>query len=114
MSYCSGLASKDAPALGVMRDFAGQYLRYEYRKVRIFLKRRGHAMSPEQAYRLWRAAGLHVPRRRSRRRVAISRPRPVPTTVPNRVWAHDFVFDTCADGASLKCLPSSMSSRGNV
>ena len=22
----------------------------------------------------------------------------------NHVWAYDFVFDTCADGRSLKCL----------
>jgi putative transposase len=36
--------------------------------------------------------------------VATSRPRPLPTTGPNQVWAYDFVFDTCADGRTLKCL----------
>jgi len=61
-------------------------------------------MGPERAHRLWRQAGLQVPRRRPRRRVAASRPRPLPPTGPNHVWAYDFVFDTCADGRTLKCL----------
>ena len=39
-----------------------------------------------------------------RRRVATSRPRPLPPTAVNHVWAYDFVFDTCADGRMLKCL----------
>jgi len=36
--------------------------------------------------------------------VATSRPRPLPSTAINHVWAYDFVFDTCADGRTLKCL----------
>ena len=87
-----------------MRALAGQYPRYGYRKIRIFLGRQGHAMSAERTYRLWRQAGLQLPKRRPRRRVATSRPRPVPPTAMNHVWAYDFVFDTCADGRSLKCL----------
>ena len=55
-------------------------------------------------YRLWRQAALQVPRKRPRRRGAASRPRPLPPTAINHVWAYDFVFDTCADGRSLKCL----------
>jgi putative transposase len=31
-------------------------------------------------------------------------PRPQAPTGINHVWAYDFVFDTCADGRSLKCL----------
>ena len=50
------------------------------------------------------SGGLQLPRRRPRRRVAHSRPRPVPTSGANHVWAYDFVFDTCANGQSLKCL----------
>ena len=61
-------------------------------------------MSAQRAYRLWHQAGLHVPRRRPRRRVAPRRARPLAPTAMNHVWAYDFVFDTCADGRSLKCL----------
>ncbi len=104
LGYTSGWPQRDAPALAVMRELAGQYPRYGYRKIRIFLARRGHAMSADRAYRLWRQAGLQVPRRRPRRRVASSRPRPVPPTARNHVWAYDFIFDTCADGRLLKCL----------
>ena len=89
-----------------MRELAGQYPRYGYRKIRICLARRGPTMRAERTYRLWRQAGLHVPRRRPRRRVATRRPRPQPPTARNHVWAYDFVFDTCADGRSLKCLTS--------
>ena len=36
LGYRSGLQPRDAPALVVMRELAGQYLRYGYRKIRIF------------------------------------------------------------------------------
>lgn len=104
VGYVSRLQARDAPAVQIMRDLAGQYPRYGYRKIRIFLARQGHVMSAERTYRLWRQAGLQVPKRRPRRRVATSRPRPLPPTGINHVWAYDFVFDTCADGRSLKCL----------
>ena len=95
LGYQSRLVDGDAPA---------QSPRYGYRRIRIFLKREGHTMSTDRTHRLWRQAGLQVPRRRPRRRVALSRPRPVPATAVNHVWAYDFVFDTCANGQTLKCL----------
>ena len=104
VAYVSKLAARDAPVVTKMRALADQYPRYGYRKIRIFLRRGGDAMSAERAYRLWRQAGLQVPKRRPRRRVATQRPRPLPATGVNQVWAYDFVFDTCADGRGLKCL----------
>ena len=70
-----------------MRELAGQYPRYGYRKIRVFLARRGHPMSGQRAYRLWRQAGLQVPR--PRRRVASRRARPLAPTARNHVWAYD-------------------------
>ena len=32
------------------------------------------------------------------------RPRPLPASGANHVWAYDFVFDACANGQVLKCL----------
>jgi putative transposase len=104
LRYASRLATKDAPVTARMCELAAQYPRYGYRRVRIFLGRDGHVMGPERAYRLWRQAGLQVPRRRPRRRAAASRPRPLPPTGPNCVWAYDFVFDTSATGQQIKCL----------
>jgi putative transposase len=105
LRYASKRAAADGPALRAMRELAQQYPRYGYRRVRIFLRRAGHPMSKDRAHRLWRLAGLQVPRKRPRRRgVAASRPRPLPATGPNHVWAYDFVFDACANGQKLKCL----------
>jgi putative transposase len=104
LKYRLRRAESDAPALDAMRRIAATYPRYGYRRVRIFLRREGHAMSPDRAYRLWRTAGLQLPRRRPRRRVATSRPRPLPAKGPNQVWAYDFVHDACANGQKLKCL----------
>ena len=104
LGYVSRLVARDAAVLPPMRTLAAQYPRYGYRTIRIFLERQGHAMSADRMYRLWRQEGLQVPKKRPRRRVATSRPRPLPPTAINHVWAYDFVFDTCADGRTLKCL----------
>ena len=69
---------KDAPALAAMHRLSSQYPRYGYRRIRIFLRREGLAMSINRARRLWRQAGLGLPRKRPRRRIAASRPRPLP------------------------------------
>lgn len=104
VGYRSRLVAKDAPVVAAMRTLASQYPRAGYRTVMIFLARQQYVLSADRAYRLWRQAGLQVPRRRPRRRVATSRPRPLPPSAINHVWAYDFVFDTCADGRTLKCL----------
>jgi putative transposase len=104
LRYESVLAKRDAPVIAAMRELAGQYPRFGYRRIHVFLGRRGMEMSPDRAHRIWRRAGLLVPRRRPRRRVATGRPRPHAPSAPNQVWAYDFVFDACASGQALKCL----------
>jgi putative transposase len=104
LGYRSRLGVKNAQVLARMAALSGQYPRYGYRRIRIFLDRDGHAMSAGRAYRLWHSAGLQLPRRRPRKRVASGRPRPNAPNGANQVWAIDFVFDACADGRQLKCL----------
>lgn len=104
MGYEPKMPAKDNPVMTVMRELSSQYPRFGYRRIHIFLGRRGHQMSADRAHRLWQLAGLQVPRKRPRRRVASSRPRPVPALEANHVWAYDFVFDACANGQQLKCL----------
>ena len=100
LGYESRLVARDAPAVAAMRRLAAQYPRYGYRRIRIFLKQEGHVIRTDRTHRLWRQAGLQVPRRR----VAVRRPQPLPPTAVNHVWAYDFVFDTSANGQTLKCL----------
>jgi len=102
--YESRLEARDAPVVAAMRELAAQYPRYGYRRIQVFLARRGHVMSPDRAHRLWRLHRLQVPKKRPRRRVASSRPRPLPATAMGQVWAYDFVYDACANGQQLKCL----------
>src|SRR5580698_1594855 len=104
LRYESRMVRRDAPVVAVMRELAAQYPRYGYRRIQVFLGRRGHEMSADRAHRLWRQQGLQVPRKRPRRRIATSRPRPLPATGAGYLWAYDFVFDACANGQQLKCL----------
>jgi putative transposase len=104
LRYESRLVTRDAPAVAVMRELAGEYPRYGYRRIQVFLERRGHRMSADRAHRLWRLCGLQVPRKRPRRRITTGRPRPLPATDAGYLWAYDFVYDACANGQQLKCL----------
>jgi putative transposase len=104
LRYESRKAAQDAPVIERMKALSAQYPRYGYRRIRIFLGRDGHRMSIGRACRLWQAAGLQVPRKRPRKRVAAARPRPQAPSGPNQVWSYDFVFDRCANGQQLKCL----------
>jgi putative transposase len=104
LNYVSRLAVKDAPVLQRMNELSGQYPRYGYRRIAIFLRRDGHAMSFGRAHRLWQAGRLQVPKKRGRKRVASGRPRPKAPEFANQVWSYDFVFDACANGQTLKCL----------
>jgi len=104
LRYQGRKAAKNAAAIERMRELSAQYPRYGYRRIRIFLGRDGHRMSAGRTYRLWRAAGLQLPRRRPKKRVAPARLRPQAPCGPNQVWSYDFVFDHCANGQQLKCL----------
>jgi putative transposase len=104
LRYVARRALADAPVIARMRELAARYPRYGYRRIRIFLARDGHAMSPDRCHRLWCAAKLQVPRKRPRRRIATGRPRPTAPAARNHVWAIDFVHDHCANGQKLKCL----------
>ena len=88
LTYKLRQPTKDAPALEAMRRLSSQYPRYGYRRIRIFLGREGLRMSASRAERLWRKAKLQLPRRRPRRRIAASRPRPLPPRAANHVWAY--------------------------
>jgi putative transposase len=104
LRYQSRLAVKDALVVSHMRELSAQYPRFGYRRIQVFLERIGYPMSADRAHRLWRCAGLQVPRKRPRRRIAGSRPRPLAPMGAGEMWAYDFVFDACANGQQLKCL----------
>ena len=70
----------------------------------MFLRRKGFELSWSRTHSLWRQAGLLVPRKRPRKRIALVRPRVHTPFKAKWVWAYDFVFDTTARGQQIKCL----------
>lgn len=104
LSYELRLPAKEAPVIEAMKSLSSLYPRYGYRRIRIFLRRQGHELGVHRTHRLWRQAGLQLPRRRPRRRIATARPRPLPAANANFLWAYDFVFDSTATGQQIKCL----------
>ena len=115
IGYVSRLVARDAGVVQPMRTLAAQYPRYGYRTIRIFLERQGHTLGTDRMYRLWRQAGLQVPKKRLRRRVAASRPRPLPPTAINHVWAYDpgTQDDAVAMPAARRSLSRSWPSLGH-
>lgn len=70
---------KDAPVIAAMKDLSARFPRFGARRIHVFLDRQGLSMSKDRCARIWSAAGLQVPARRKRRRnLAASRPRPMP------------------------------------
>lgn len=95
---------KNAPVVQAMYRLSGQYPRYGSRRIRVFLGREGIEVGKDRCGRLWAEHGLQVPKKRTRKRIATGRPRPMAPTMANSVWSYDFVFDACANGQKLKCL----------
>lgn len=102
--YVPELPLKNAPVVNAMHRLSKQYPRYGARRIRIFLRREGIDVCSDRCRRLWADHGLQVPKKRSRKRIASSRPRPFAPAMANSVWSYDFVFDACANGQQIKCL----------
>ncbi len=86
LGYVARLPLKDAPVIERMRHYAAMYPRFGYRRIRVYLEREGVEIGWDRMLWLWQRAGLQVPRKRPRERVAASRPRPLPASGPNQVW----------------------------
>jgi putative transposase len=87
-----------------LRELAAAKPRYGYRFLHTLLRREGHNINRKRVYRLYRAEGLAV-RRRKRRRLRVSRAMPpVSLTRPNERWSMDFVHDYLTDGRRLRTL----------
>ncbi len=105
LKYESKKAAADAPLIERMTALAGQYSRFGYRRIQVYLEREGFVMNDKRMHRLWRTAKLQLPNKRPRKRVrGTERDVPERPVVANQVWSYDFVFDHAANGQQLKCL----------
>lgn len=86
--------------MGEQLLMASQQLpRFGYRRMAAWLR-----LSDARVRRVWRELGLHIPRRRPRRRRSGSDIRLPGAVRPNAVWSYDFVHDQLVDGRALKLL----------
>ncbi len=104
LRYTSRMAARDQALRLQLEAVAQAHPRYGYRRVWAVVRADGSAVNVKRVYRIWRAAGLCLPKRRPRRRVRGTGLRPLPAQHPNHIWAYDFVHDRCANGQKLKIL----------
>lgn len=87
-----------------LRTLAHQRPRFGYRRLTVLLRREGERINHKRVYRLYRAEGLAV-RRRRRKRVSITNRVVLPAPHrPGQQWAMDFMSDTLANGRSFRTL----------
>lgn len=90
--------------LAQLQTIARQHPRYGYRRAWAIVRRAGQRVNHKRVARLWRQAGLAVPRRVHRRRRVGTASRPLHALHPNHVWTYDFLYDRCANGRTIKVL----------
>jgi len=88
--------------LAELRAHAAARPRFGYRRIHVLLRRGGWRVNHKRVYRIYRAEGLAV-RRRKRKRIAIGlRTVLPPPTRPNERWSMDFTLDTMASGRKFR------------
>lgn len=87
-----------------LRAAAAARRRWGYRRLALLLRRDGWEVSDKRVYRLYRAEGLALRRRKRKRYAAGPRVTPPSPARPNERWSMDFVSDTFASGRTFRTL----------
>jgi len=102
--YRSTVAASDSALCERITELAHERRRFGYRRVHQLLRREGVDVNHKKVYRLYREAGLAVPKRKRRKGIAMERQPLVLPEAPNQTWSMDFVMDSLACGRRIKCL----------
>jgi transposase InsO family protein len=97
----------EEPLTARVVELAGTYGRYGYRRVTALLRHEGWRVNHKRTERIWRDAGLQVPRKQPRRGRMWLNDGSCVRLRPQRkdhVWAYDFVTGRTHDGRSFKML----------
>ena len=88
-----------------IKEIAATRVRYGYRRIHVLLRREGWRVNVKRVCRLYRVQGLQLRNKSPKRRVkAKLREDRSLATVPNQVWAMDFVHDQLFDGHKIRIL----------
>jgi len=95
----------DKPLVEAIQEQVRQHPMYGYRPITTLLRRQGWAVNHKRVYRLWREAGLQLPRRKVwKRRWHGSPERLRRAEQPNQVWSYDFLEARTERGGRLRIL----------
>jgi putative transposase len=87
-----------------LQQLAATRQRFGYRRLTALLRREGRRINHKRVYRLYRALGLTMRRRRKRQLRSVQKKATVALMKANQRWAMDFVSDTLAHGRSFRVL----------
>ncbi len=107
--YVSVRPTRDSDLVARIREISRRKPRGGYRYAWDQLRRQGEMVNKKRVHRLWKLERLQVPRKK-RKRLRAANPGQNSTVrhAPehrNHIWCYDFMFDTTADGRTLKLLP---------
>ncbi len=93
----------DAEIRSRLCELASKYPRYGYLLLYRLLREAGFVVNKKRVHRIYKEAGLQVPKRK---RNKLCHPRCVPTTPArvNECWSMDFVHDQLSDGRYFRVL----------
>lgn len=87
-----------------LRELAAERRRFGYRRLTVLLKREGWTVNHKRVYRIYRAEGLLVRRRKRKRIGKVERPALATPTGLNQRWSMDFISDALSTGRKFRSL----------
>ena len=93
-----------AELIGRLRELALARPRWGYRMLGDLLRDEGHVVNHKRLYRLYKAEGLSLPRRRPKKAPRPRQPHLEKALRPNQRWSMDFVSDAFAGGSRFRVL----------
>ena len=85
-----------------LRELAQKRTRFGYRRLAIFLRREGHVVNHKKVFRLYRAEGLTLPRKRRKKPLCMRQAPLLQPTRCNERWSMDFVMDRFKEGRRFR------------
>jgi putative transposase len=86
-----------------LTELAQEKPRYGYRRLQVLLQRDGEIVNHKRVFRIYKAAGLSVKRKKRKHLVRATQPQTL-AAAPNQQWAIDFVHDRLETGRSIRVL----------
>lgn len=94
----------ESPLRERLRELAQERRRFGYRRLTVLLQREGWKVNHKRVYRVYRAEGLLVRRRKRKRIGKVERPAVATPTGLNQRWSMDFISDALSTGRKFRSL----------